>query len=87
MLPVSLAESDATKFKVIGDGLLPPFAALQGLGQTAANSIVSAREDLGSFSSIEDLRVRARLSKTVIEILGNHGCLQGMDETNQLTLF
>jgi DNA polymerase III subunit alpha, Gram-positive type len=87
MLPVSLLESDAAKFRITSAGLLPPFAALQGLGQTAANNIVSAREELGTFRSIEDLRVSAHLSKTVIEILSNHGCLQDMDDTNQLTLF
>ena len=46
--------------------------------------IVEARKD-GEFISKEDLRMRARISKTVIEALSNHGCLDGMSETNQLS--
>lgn len=83
---VDLNRSGATRFKVVEGGLLPPFAALQGLGQAAANSLVCARED-GGFKSVEDLRVNAHLSKTVIEILAKHGCLQGLPETNQISLF
>ena len=41
----------------------------------------------GEFISKEDLRVRSKVSKTVIETLSNHGCLEGMSETNQLSLF
>lgn len=52
----------------------------------AAKSIAEARKD-GEFISKEDLRVRSKVSKTVIETLSNHGCLVGMSETNQLSLF
>ncbi len=83
---VNLLSSDATRFQLTSKGLRPPFAALQGLGQAAANAIVAARE-VSSFSSVEDLRLNARLSKTVIEILENHGCLKDLPETNQISLF
>ncbi len=83
---VNLMRSEATLFKLTGQGLLPPGLALQGLGQAAANSIVGARE-VSNFGSVEDLRLNARLSKTVIEILENHGCLKELPETNQISLF
>lgn len=83
---VSLQDSDNTKFLIKGKKLLPPLAALQGVGQSAALSIVKAREE-APFTSIEDLRTRAKVSKTVIEVLQQHGCLEGMEETNQLSLF
>lgn len=83
---VELYESDHSRFRIVGGRLLPPFAALQGLGVNAAQNIVQARDE-GEFSSIEDLRKRARLTKTVVEVLRLHGCLEGMSETNQLTLF
>lgn len=86
MRRVNLWESDATKFKIVDGELLPPFVALQGLGTTAAMNIVSARQER-KFTSIEDLRVRARLSKTVIEIMREHGCLDGLTETDQLSFF
>ncbi|MBM7854434.1 DNA polymerase-3 subunit alpha (Gram-positive type) [Desulfohalotomaculum tongense] len=83
---VSLSESDATKFLIVGKQLLPPLGSLQGVGESAARSIVKAREE-APFTSIEDLRIRAKVSKTVIETLQQHGCLEGMEETNQLSLF
>ena len=83
---VDIYKSDAVKFLVIDKGLLPPLNSLQGLGETAAKSITEERKR-GKYISIEDLRNRAGVSKTVIEILKKHGCLEGMPETNQLTLF
>lgn len=83
---VDLWESDATKFQVTPVGLLPPFASLQGLGESAAKNIVMQRDEQGILS-IEDLRTQAKLSKTVIEILDKHGCLKGLPEQNQLSLF
>ena len=83
---VDLYVSEATKFTIEEDGIRPPISALQGVGDNAAKSIVEARKQ-GEFISKEDLRVRAKVSKTVIETLGNHGCLEGMSETNQLSLF
>ena len=60
--------------------------ALQGVGDNAAKSIVECRVN-GEFISKEDLRLRSKVSKTVIETLDNHGCLEGMQESNQLSLF
>ena len=86
LLPVDLYKSGANRFMVTPEGILPPLNALQGVGASAAVSIVNAREH-STFMSIDDLRERAKVSKTVIEILKNHGCLQGIPESNQLSLF
>ena len=86
MLKVDLYESDATKFQIVGNALSPPLSSLQGVGVNAAKAIFEARKD-GEFISKEDLRIRSKVSKTVIETLSVHGCLKGMSETNQLSLF
>lgn len=83
---VDLYRSDATKFLIVENGLLPPLAGLQGLGDTAARHIVEARQER-TFTSIEDLRVRSHVSKTVIDILREHGCLKDLSETDQMMLF
>ncbi|BBB93142.1 MAG TPA: PolC-type DNA polymerase III [Methylomusa anaerophila] len=83
---VDLYTSDATKFIIADDGLLPPLASLQGLGDAAAHNIAEARRKK-PFSSLEDLRSRARISRAVIDILKEHGCLHDMDETDQIMLF
>ena len=85
-LKVDLYKSEATKFKIEEDGIRPPLNALQGVGDNAAKSIVECRVN-GEFISKEDLRIRSKVSKTVIETLDNHGCLEGMQESNQLSLF
>jgi DNA polymerase-3 subunit alpha (Gram-positive type) len=83
---VDLNNSDATRFLIKDKGLLPPLASLQGLGTTAAQNIVSARKDK-PFSSQVDLKIRARVSKTVIEILEGHGCLNDLPVSDQIQLF
>ena len=85
-LPVDLYKSEAAKFQITPEGIRPPFNALQGLGLAAAGNIVEARKD-GEFLSIEDLRLRAKISKAVIEILQLNGCLEGIPESSQMSLF
>jgi DNA polymerase-3 subunit alpha (Gram-positive type) len=83
---VDIYRSDAEKFIIEGDSLLPPLASLAGMGLKAAQGIVEARKK-GSFTSIENLRRRSGISKTNIEILRDHGCLAGMSESDQVSLF
>ena len=87
-LPLDLYKSDATRFQVVkeANGLLPPFGALAGCGESAAKAIADSAKQ-GEFLSIQDLQERSRVSKTVIELLESHGCLKGMPESNQLSLF
>ena len=76
------------KYFVPEDGKIrPPFCSLQGLGVAAAENIVKARESGERFLSIEDLKNRASLNKGVIETLRDEGCLEGLQETNQLSFF
>ncbi|WP_027726020.1 PolC-type DNA polymerase III [Tuberibacillus calidus] len=84
--PIDLYRSDARNFIVDGNALLAPFNALPGVGTNAAINIVKAREE-GEFLSKEDLQKRAKLSKTVVDLLDQHGCLKGLPEANQLSLF
>ncbi|WP_018922517.1 PolC-type DNA polymerase III [Salsuginibacillus kocurii] len=83
---VDLYRSKAEEFVVDGEQLIPPFNALDGVGTNAAINIVKARED-GEFLSKEDLQQRSRATKTVIEHLDLHGCLDGLPDSNQLSLF
>lgn len=66
--------------------LIPPFAAIEGLGDKAADSIVSARKD-GEFLSIEDLVERTKLNSKNIESLKKLHVLDDLNETNQASLF
>ena len=83
---VDIYRSDAEKFIILEKSLLPPLASLAGMGGSAARGIVEARK-AGVFTSIDDLRKRSGISKTNIEILRDHGCLDGMSESDQMELF
>lgn len=85
-LPIDLYESDAVKFKVFDEGILPPLNSIPGLGTVAAKGIQEARKD-GSFMSIDDLKIRSKIGKSVIEMLTKAGCLKGMSQSNQMSLF
>jgi DNA polymerase-3 subunit alpha (Gram-positive type) len=83
---IDLYKSDANKFLIDGDSLIPPFSALAGIGENAAKAI-AASKDAGPFLSVEDFQTRSKASKTIVEMLGSMGCFRGLPETNQLSLF
>ncbi|MBQ4066212.1 MAG: PolC-type DNA polymerase III [Clostridia bacterium] len=83
-LPVDLRKSDATKFLPEAGGIRLPFSSIAGLGESAAMSIMNARDNEDIFS-IEDLKEAGKLSKAVVELLDKNGVLKGMNETNQLS--
>jgi len=84
--PIDLYRSDAVRFTIDGDALIPPFSAIAGIGTNAAKNIAAAREE-GPFLSVEDFQVRTKATKTVVEILSSMGCFRGIPESNQLSLF
>ena len=84
--PIDLYRSDAKNFLPTEEGLLPPFSSLQGLGVNAAQSIVEGRKD-GEFNTLEELKERTSLGRSLIDLLKENGVLEGIPETNQLCLF
>jgi DNA polymerase-3 subunit alpha (Gram-positive type) len=85
-LPVHIEKSDAYAFLPENGAIRMPFSALPGLGENAALNIIAARNE-EPFFSIEDLRIRAKLTKSVIEILRKNSVLDSLNETDQLTMF
>ena len=85
-LGVDLEKSDATAFLPENGKIRMPFNCLPGLGDTAAQKIAEVR-DKYSIHSIEELRLKTGVSKTVIEILRRNHVLDNLTETNQMTLF
>lgn len=85
-LPVDLYKSHAYKFQKVDGCILPPLNSFAGVGTAAAENIMNARED-GEFLSREDLKARAKVNKKVIETLAEQGCLNGLRESSQMSLF
>lgn len=84
--PLGLYTSKASKFSIIEGKIIPPFRVVPNLGLAVADSIEKegAREE---FISIEDLIKRTKISNTCIEYLKGIGVLNGLSESNQLSLF
>lgn len=86
LLPVDLYQSDATLYRLEGDKLRLPFTALKGLGAAAAASLAEAGRK-GPYLSIDDIIARSGVSKTVIDLLREHGSLSSLPESSQMSLF
>ena len=85
-LNVDLKKSDGTAFLPENGKIRMPFNSLPGLGETAAEKILEAREKYDIYS-VEELREHTGISKTVIELLRRNHVLDGLSETNQFSLF
>ncbi len=85
-LPIDLKRSDHKAFLPENGGIRLPFSSLSGLGENAAQNIIDARNE-EDFFSVEDLQIRAKLSGSVIDILRKNGVLDGLSDTDQISLF
>ena len=85
-LPIDLYKSHSTKFLVEEGGIRPPLNSIAGLGTVAAQGIEKARQE-GKFMSIDDMKIRSKVGDSVAELLKKFGCLDGMSQSNQISLF
>ena len=87
-LPVDLYKSDAKTYKIEDGKIRLPFNAISGTGESAAVSLMNARDDgNGEYMSREDLQQRAGVSKSVIEALDRCGALEGLPQSTQMSFF
>jgi DNA polymerase-3 subunit alpha (Gram-positive type) len=86
-LTIDLYKSHATKFIVEEDGLRPPLNSISGMGNVAAEGIYNAAHEEKPLSSIEDLRKRAKIGNAGIDLLRKFGCLRGLPESDQVSIF
>ncbi len=84
--PAEIGRSHATRFLAVDGKVLLPFVALTGVGESAAKAIVAEYEKK-PFLSVDDMRNRAKVNKTAIEALMNHGVLSEIPESDQICLF
>ena len=85
-LPVDLYRSDADKFLIENGAIRPPLNSLAGLGAAAAIGICAARESK-PFLSVDDMIIRAKTTKTVVDILRSYGALDGLPGESQMSLY
>jgi DNA polymerase-3 subunit alpha (Gram-positive type) len=84
--PARLGISDATKFRVHEGKVVLPFVAIAGMGEGAAAAFAEGYADR-PYETVEDVIDRGRVNKTVVEQLREHGVLEGLPETAQISFF
>ncbi|MDE7436151.1 MAG: PolC-type DNA polymerase III [Lachnospiraceae bacterium] len=85
-LPIDLYRVQAQRFQIIDGRLMPSLSTIEGMGDKAAEAVVEAAKD-GPFLSKDDFRQRTKVSKTVIDLMGDLGLFGELPESNQLSLF
>ena len=83
---VDLMQSHPDRFVADGKNIRAPLISVPRLGLKPAMAISASRAD-GPFESVEELRVRAGLSKAHTDALRDTGALQGMRESMHMELF
>ncbi len=85
-VPIDIFTAQSRAFQLVGDRIMPSLSSIDGMGDKAADAIVEAAKD-GPFISRDDLRDRAKVSKTVVDTMARLGILGDLPESNQISLF
>ena len=82
---IDLYQAQAKQFQILDGKLMPSLNSIDGMGDKAAMGIVDAIKD-GPFLSKDDLKQRAKVSQTTVETMSRLGLLDGLPESNQISL-
>ncbi len=85
-MPLDLYRAHSRLFQIIDGKIMPSFNSIDGMGDKAAESLMEAAKN-GPFLSKDDLRERAKISKTIVDLMGEMKLLGDIPESNQISLF
>lgn len=85
-LPVDIYKSEAKMFKVEDGKIRLPFSSLPSVGGAAADSLAETGKHT-EYLSIEDMQIKTKVTKAVIETLKDVGVLKDLPESSQMSLF
>jgi len=85
-LPIDLYKSHWKNFQIEDGMIRPPFNSIPGMGPIAAESLYKAAQE-EEFMSIDEIRQRAKVGDSIIDLLRQFGCTDGLPESNQISLF
>ena len=84
--PLDIYRAHASRFQILDGKLMPSLSTIEGMGDKAAEQLCASAKD-GPFLSRDDLRQRSKISKSLIDLMGDLGLLGDLPESNQLSLF
>ncbi len=85
-MPIDLYRAKATSFQVIDGKIMPCFTSIDGLGDKNAE-LIEMEAAKGPFLSKDDFATRTKTAKTMVETLTRLGILEGLTDSNQMSLF
>ena len=85
-LPVDLKRSHARDYLIEDGKLRIPFAAIDGIGEKAADKLYETAQN-GDYISVDEFQQLSGASKATIEALDALGALGSLPKSNQLSLF
>ena len=85
-MPIDIYRAKSRRFQIIDGKIMPSFMAIAGVAEAAADAIEEAAK-MGEFTSRDDFRDRTKISSTILEAMVRMGILEGLPESNQISLF
>ena len=83
-MPIDIYKAKARECQIIDGKIMPPLSSVEGLGDKACEQVEEAAKH-GPFTSLENFRNQAKVSKTNVDKMVELGILTGLPETDQLT--
>ena len=83
-MQIDIYKAKARECQIIDGKIMPPLSSVEGLGDKACEQVEEAAKH-GPFTSLENLRNQAKVSKTNVDKMVELGILTGLPETDQLT--
>jgi len=85
-MPIDIFRAKAVDFQIIDGKLMPSLNSIEGMGEKAAEAVEEASKN-GPYLSKEDFWQRTKVTKTVVDLMGDLGLLGDIPESNQMSLF
>jgi DNA polymerase III subunit alpha, Gram-positive type len=84
-IPLDIYKAKANHFQIFDGKLMASLSTIEGLGDKAADAVVEAATQ-GKFLSRDDFKQRSKVSATVVDLMADLGLLEGMPNSNQMSL-
>ncbi|MBR6150227.1 MAG: PolC-type DNA polymerase III, partial [Lachnospiraceae bacterium] len=84
--PIDIYKAHSRHFQIIDGKLMPSLTSIEGMGEKAADGVMEAAKN-GPFLSRDDFRERTKVSQTICDKMAELGLLEGLPESNQISLF